>query len=125
MRTPSQMEEDDSIKHEQNQLSRESKGLTKEFSEYDRQNQKAIDFYDINLNVNVNFVLRRQVAIDKSKLILDSVKKNLNLNDSLSCIEKNGRLEYIVFHSDSILDLSSDLIERIENELDRVIDIFK
>lgn len=123
MHTPSQMEEDDSIKHEQNQLSRESKGLTKEFSEYDRQNQKAIDFYDINLNVN--FVLRRQVAIDKSKLILDSVKKNLNLNDSLSCIEKNGRFESIVFHSDSILDLSSDLIERIENELDRVIDIFK
>ena len=123
MRTPSQMEEDDSIKHEQNQLSRESKGLTEEFSEYDRQNQKAIDFYDINLNVN--FVLRRQVTVEKSKLILDSVKKNLSLNDTLSYIEKNGKIESIVFHSDSILDLSSDLIERIENELDRVIDIFK
>ena len=123
MRTPSQMEEDDSIRREQNQLSRESKGLTKEFSEYDRQNQKAIDFYDINLDVK--FVLRRQVSIDKSKIIIDSLKKNLNLNDSLSFTEKDGRIESIIFHTDSISDLRSDLIEGIEKELDRVIDIFK
>ena len=123
MRTPSQMEEDDSIRREQNQLSRESKGLTKEFSEYDRQNQKAIDFYDINLDVK--FVLRRQVSIDKSKIIIDSLKKNLNLNDSLSFTEKDGRIESINFHTDSISDLRSDLIEGIEKELDRVIDIFK
>ena len=123
MRTPSQMEEDDSIRREQNQLSRESKGLTKEFSEYDRQNQKAIDFYDINLDVK--FVLRRQVSIDKSKIIIDSLKKNLNLNDSLSFTENDGRIESIIFHTDSISDLRSDLIEEIEKELDRVIDIFK
>ena len=79
MRTPSQMEEDDSIRREQNQLSRESKGLTKEFSEYDRQNQKAIDFFDIDMNVK--FVLRMQIKVEKSKIIIDSLKKNLNLND--------------------------------------------
>ena len=90
MRTPSQMEEDDSIRREQNQLSRESKGLTKEFSEYDRQNQKAIDFFDIDMNVK--FVLRRQIKVEKSKIIIDSLKKNLNLNDSLSFTEKDGRI---------------------------------
>ena len=123
MITPSQMDEDESKRHEQNQLSRESKGLTNEFSEYDRQNQKAIDFFDINLNVK--FVLRRKVTVDKSKIILDSLKKNLMLNDSLSFSEKDGRIESIIFHSDSILDLRADLIEGIENELDRIIDIFK
>ncbi len=123
MHTPSQMYEDDSIRHEQNQLSRASKGLTDEFSEYDRQNQKPIDFFDINLNVN--FVFRSQVSVDKSRIILDSLNKNLTFSGSLSFIEKDGRIESIIFHSDSILDLSSDLIERIENELDRVIDIFK
>lgn len=117
------MDEDESKRHEQNQLSRESKGLTNEFSEYDRQNQKAIDFFDINLNVK--FVLRRKVTVDKSKIILDSLKKNLILSDSLSFSEKDGRIESIIFHSDSILDLRADLIEGIENELDRIIDIFK
>ena len=86
MITPSQLDENESKRHEQNQLSRESKGLTNEFSEYDRQNQKAIDFFDINLNVK--FVLRRKVALDKSKIILDSLRKNLMLNDSLSFSEK-------------------------------------
>jgi hypothetical protein len=123
MRTPSQMDEDDSIRREQNQLSRESKGLTKDFSDYDRQNQKAIDFFNIDLNVK--FVLRRQIKVDKSKIIIDSLKKNLNLNDSLSYTEKDGRIESIIFHSDSISDMRSDLIEGIEKELDRVIDIFK
>ena len=117
------MDDDESKRHEQNQLSRESKGLTNEFSEYDRQNQKAIDFYDINLNVK--FVLRRRVSIDKSEIILDSLKKNLMLNDSLSFSEKDGKIESIIFHSDSILDLRSDLIESIENELDRAIENFK
>jgi hypothetical protein len=123
MRTPSQIDEDDSTRREQNQLSRESKGLTNDFSEYDRQNQKAIDFFDIDLNVK--FVLRRQIKVDKSKIIIDSLKKNLYLNDSLSFTEKDGRIESIIFHSDSITDLRSDLIEGIEKELDRVIDIFK
>jgi hypothetical protein len=123
MRTPSQMDDYDSIRREQNQLSRESKGLTNDFSEYDRQNQKAIDFFDIDLNVK--FVLRRQIKVDKSKIIIDSLKKNLNLNDSLSFTEKDGRIESIIFHSDSISDVRSDLIEGIEKELDRVIDIFK
>lgn len=123
MITPSQMDENESKRHEQNQLSRESKGLTNEFSEYDRQNKKAIDFFDINLNVK--FVLRRKVALDKSKIILDSLRKNLMLNDSLSFSEKNGQIESIIFHSNSILDLRADLIEGIENELDRVIEIFE
>lgn len=52
MITPSQMDENESRRQEQNLLSRESKGLTNGFTEYDRQNQKAIDFFDINLNVN-------------------------------------------------------------------------
>ena len=123
MRTPSQMAEDDSVRHEQNKLSRESKGLTNEFSEYDRQNQKAIDFFDINLNVK--FVLRRQVTSDKAKIVIDSLKKNLSLKDSITFTEKDGRIESVVFHSDSILDLRADLIEDIEKELDRIIDIFK
>jgi hypothetical protein len=123
MRTPSQIDEDDSIRHEQNKLSRESKGLTDEFSEYDRQNQKAIDFFDINLSVK--FFLRRQVKVEKSKIIIDSLKKTFNLNDSLSYSEKDGKIESVIFNSDSISDVRSDLIEGIENELDRIIDIFK
>ena len=123
MITPSQMDENESRRQEQNLLSRESKGLTNGFTEYDRQNQKAIDFFDINLNVK--FVLRRKVALDKSKIILDSLRKNLLLNDSLSFSEKDGQIESIIFHSNSILDLRADLIESIENELDRVIEIFK
>ena len=47
------------------------------------------------------------------------------LKDSLSFSEKDGKIESIIFHSDSILDLRSDLIESIENELDRVIENFK
>jgi hypothetical protein len=123
MRTPSQIYEDASIEPGQTNLSRESKGLTQEFSEYDRQNQKAIEYFDINLKVK--FILRRLLKADKSKVIIDSLNKNLNLNDSFSFSEKDGRIESIIFHSDSILDVRSDLIEGIEKELDRVIDIFK
>jgi len=122
MITPSKMDEDEFTRHEQNKLSRESKGLTNEFSEYDRQNQKAIDFLDINLNVK--FILRRQVTTEKAKIILDTLKKNLLLYDSLSFSEKDKHIESINFHSDSILDLRPEFIESIEAELDRVIDLF-
>ena len=123
MKTPSSKPSSISEENQTISTSRDSKRLGDKFGEYDRQLVKPIDHFDIELKVT--YALRKKVDATNIADIAAHIIKKLGFKNELIANVENELISSFTFTTDNLLNINSDLIEKIELELDLAIEALR
>jgi hypothetical protein len=123
MKTPSSKPSSISEENKTISTSRDSKRLGDNFGEYDRQLVKPIEHFDIELKVI--YALRKKVDATNIADIAAHIIKKLGIKNELIANVENELISSFTFTTDNLLNVNSDLIEKIELELDFAIEALR
>lgn len=117
LKTPEQIKKNRATANSTNRVSRQSKGLSNKFEEYDKEVLAPIDYFDID--VKIEFKIKRKILLKDAKKAIAFIKNKEFVDGNFTFICKKDYVTSVIYKTDKYLEYSNKFITDLEKKINK------
>ena len=117
LKTPDQIANNRAIANSCNRVSRQAKGLSDKFEDYDREILAPIDYFDID--VKIEFKIKRKILLKDAKKAIAFIKDKEFVDGNFTFICKKDYVTSVIYKTDKYLEYSNKFITDLEKKINK------
>jgi hypothetical protein len=117
LKTPDQIANNRAIANSCNRVSRQAKGLSDKFEDYDREILAPIDYFDID--VKIEFKIKRKILLKDAKKAIAFIKNKEFVDGNFTFICKKDYVTSVIYKTDKYLEYSNKFITDLEKKINK------